>query len=178
MRGGRIGQTWGLTPEALLDQERQAPPRIAERLQAVRLIGQGYPVKEVGRMVGRHPGAVRRYLQDWNQGGPEALALGHAPGARPKLTPEHTAAVCAALPQSPQAVGVGPAVHGDSKILPAYIEPQYGVRFSRGHLRQGLPQHGFSGTRPPYVLKRARPAEQAAFRDELATLNKTPRPTR
>ena len=115
MRGGRIVQTWGLTPEALLEQERQAPPRIAERLQAVRLVWQAYPVQDVGRIVGRHPGAVRRYLQAWNQGGPEALALGHAPGARPKRTPEETAAVCAALPQSPRLSGWAPRSMGTAR---------------------------------------------------------------
>lgn len=78
------------------------------------------------------------------------------------------------MQQSPQAVGLGPAVHWDSKIRHAYIEPPYGVRFSRGPLRQWLPQHRFSGTRPIYGLKRARPAAQAAFREELATVKNAP----
>lgn len=54
--------------------------------------------------------------------------------------------------------------------MPAYMEKTYGVRFSRGPLRQGLPPRGFSGTRPTDVLKQARPADPAAFREEGATL--------
>ena len=172
MRVLRITQTWGLTPEALVDEARHASPRVAERLHAVRLIWQGYPTAEVSAIIGRHPGAIRRYVRAWNAQGPAGLVLQHAPGGRPKLTAAQTAAIVAAVQQSPAAVGFGSAVNWDSKILQAYIEEQYGVRFSRGHLRKWLPQHGFSWTRPTYVLKRARPAEPAAFAERLATLKK------
>ena len=174
MRVLRITQTWGLTPEALVEEARHAPPRVAERWHAVRLVWQGYPTAEVRAIVGRHPGVIRRYVRAWNARGPAGLVMGHAPGGRPKLSEAQTAALIAAVAQSPAAVGFGPAVNGDSKILQGYIEDQYGVRFSRGHLRQGLPQHGFRGTRPTYVVKRARPAEPAAFAERLAALKKTP----
>ena len=61
MRGLRIVKTWDLTPEQLLVEEGQAPPRVAERLQAVRLIWQGYRVTEVSRIIGRHPKAAPRH---------------------------------------------------------------------------------------------------------------------
>ena len=174
MRVLRITQTWGWTPEALVEEARHAPPRVAERWQAVRLVWQGYPTAEVRAIVGRHPGGIRRYGRAWNALGPAGLVMGPAPGGRPKLSEAQTAALIAAVAQSPAAVGFGPAVNWDSKILQAYIEDQYGVRFSRGHLRKGLPQHGFSWTRPTSVLKRARPAEQAAFAERLAALKTTP----
>ena len=178
MRRCQITNSWEWTPEALLQRERLASPRLAERLRAVRLVWQGYSGVAAAAILGRSPDGVRRYLHAWNRGGLDALTPGHGPGAAPKLTPDQTAAVVAALQQSPQAVGFGPAVNWDTKLLQAYIQQQYGVRFSRGHLSKWLHRHGFSWTRPTYVLKRARPAEQAAFREALATLKKTPGPTR
>ncbi len=138
------------------------------------MVWQGYPTATVSAMIGRHPRAVRRCVRAWNTEGPAGLVLGHAPGGRPQRTAAQTATLVATVQHSPAAVGFGPAVNGDSQILQASIEEQYGVRFSRGHLRQGLPQHGFRGTRPTYVLKRARPAEPAAFAERLATLKTTP----
>ncbi|PSR20685.1 MAG: transposase, partial [Sulfobacillus acidophilus] len=38
-------------------------------------------------------------------------------------------------------------------------------------------RHGFSWTRPTYVLAKADPARQAVFQEELVTLKKTPRTT-
>lgn len=76
-RGFRIQETWGLTPEALWEQERQA----------VRVIGQGSSVPEGGRILGRYPKTVRGYMQAGNQEGPEALALGPArssPRSKPR----------------------------------------------------------------------------------------------
>lgn len=177
VRRCRITATWALTPADLLARERGAPRRLAERLQAVRLVWEGYTGLEAARIIGRDPRVVRAYIQAWNHGGPAALVPGHAPGGSPKLTPEQTAAVVAALQASPAAVGLGPAVNWDTTILQAFIEQQYGVQFSRGHLSKWLHRHGFSWTRPTYVLKRARPAEQAAFREQLETLKKTLPPT-
>ena len=178
MRRCRITNTWDLTPEALLQRERRAAPRMAERLRAVRLVWQGQSGVAAAAILGRSPDVVRRSIQAWNRGGPDALALRAAPGAPPKLTPEQTAAVVAVLQESPQAVGCGPAVHGDTKILQTYLEQQYSVRFSRGHLSKWLHRHGFSWTRPTSVLKRARPTEQTAFQERLETVKKTPRRTR
>ncbi len=172
MRVLRITQARGLTPAALVDEARHAPPRVAERLHAVRLVWQGYATADVSAIIGRHPGAIRRYVRMWNAQGPAGLVLGPAPGGRPTRTAAQTAAIIAAVQQSPAAVGFGAAVNWDSKILQAYIEDQYRVRFSRGHLRKWLPQHGFSWTRPTYVLKRARLTEQVAFAERLAMLKK------
>ena len=177
MRRCRITATWDLTPADLLARERLSPPRLAERLRAVRLVWEGYTGLEAARIIGRDPRVVRAYIRAWNQGGPPALVPGHAPGGRPKLTDTQTATVIAALQASPAAVGLGPAVNWDTKLLQTFIEREYGIRFSRGHLSKWLHRHGFSWTRPTYVLKRARPAEQAAFREQLATLKKTPPPT-
>ena len=172
MRQCQITCAWGGTPETLLERERRAPPRLAERLRAVRLVWQGYSGVAVATIIGRSPDVVRRYIQALNHGGPDALTMGRAPGAPPTLTPDQTAVIVVALQQSPQAVGFGPAVNWDTKILQAYIQQQYGVRFSRGHLSKWLHRQGFSWTRPTYVLKRARPAEQAAFQEQLATVKK------
>ena len=84
MRVLRITQTWGLTPEALVDEARHASPRVAERLHAVRLIWQGCPTAEVSAIIGRHPGAIRRYVRAWNAQGPAGLVLQHAPGGPPQ----------------------------------------------------------------------------------------------
>ena len=86
MRVLRITQTWGLTPEALVDEARHASPRVAERLHAVRWVWQGYPTATVSAIIGRHPGAVRRYVRAWNAQGPAGLGWEHAPGGRRTLT--------------------------------------------------------------------------------------------
>ena len=90
----------------------------------MRWVGQGDPTAEGSAIGGRHPGVIRRYVRAWNALGPAGWVMGHAPGGRPQRSEAQTAALIAAVAQSPAAVGLGPAGNGDSTILPAYIEDQ------------------------------------------------------
>ncbi len=68
MRRCQITNSWEWTPEALLQRERLASPRLAERLRAVRLVWQGYSGVAAAAILGRSPDVVRRYLHAWNPG--------------------------------------------------------------------------------------------------------------
>ncbi|MBD0741466.1 transposase [Streptomyces sp. CBMA152] len=74
-------------------------------MRAVELFEQRRPDAEVTRMVGIHPGSVRRWKRLWEQGGAQALRRRPATGRPPKLDDTQVEAVRAALEQGAQTHG-------------------------------------------------------------------------
>lgn len=171
----KITQAHGYTVRALRQLEKKTPKAgIRLRLMAVRLVWEGYPAASAADILGVSARTVSTYVRAWNVGGPEALVPRHSPGQPTKIPCAIEAEILTALESSPAAVGYGIAANWDSRVLQAFIRDRYEITMSRGGLRRWLHRHGFSWTRPTYVLAKADPARQTEFRTELAALKKTP----
>jgi len=174
----KITNTHGYSVKDLRRLEKKTrPTRLRLRLMAVRLVWEGYPAASAADIIGVTRETVSAYVAAWNTGGMDALVPRHSPGQPTKIPPQVAAEILDALESSPAAVGYGVSVNWDSRVLQAFVRDRYGITMSRAGLRHWLHRHGFSWTRPTYVLAKADSARQAAFREELATLKKTP-PTR
>lgn len=174
----KITNTHGYSVKDLRRLEKKTrPTRLRLRLMAVRLVWEGYPAASAADIIGVTRETVSAYVAAWNTGGMDALVPRHSPGQPTKIPPQVAAEILHALESSPAAVGYGVSVNWDSRVLQAFVRDRYGITMSRGGLRHWLHRQGFSWTRPTYVLAKADSARQAAFREELATLKKTP-PTR
>jgi transposase len=62
--------------------------RTAERLRAIYLRAAGKTPPEIAAIVGRHTETVRRWIKQFNDGGPERLEYRHTGGQVRKLSPE------------------------------------------------------------------------------------------
>ncbi len=167
----KITQSHGYTVRELRRLEkRTSKARLRLRLMAVRLVWEGYPAASAADIIGVSARTVSLYVRAWNAGGPNALVPRHSPGQPTAIEAE----ILTALQSSPAAVGYGISANWDSRVLQAFLRDRYQITMSRGGLRRWLHRHGFSWTRPTYVLAKADPARQTAFREALATLKKTP----
>ena len=155
-------------------EKHTAKARLRLRLMAVRLVWEGYPAASAADILGVSARTVSTYVRAWNAGGPEALVPRHSPGQPTKIPAAIEAEILTALHSSPAAVGYGISANWDSRVLQAVLRDRYEISMSRGGLRRWLHRHGFSWTRPTYVLAKADPDRQAAFREDVATLRKTP----
>ncbi len=169
----KITQSHGYSVRELRQLEKKTPKaRLRLRLMAVRLVWEGYPAASAADIVGVSARTVSTYVRAWNAGGPGALVPRHSPGQPTKIPAAIEAEIVAALQSFPAAVGYGISANWDSRVLQAFLRDRYQITLSRGGLRRWLHRHGFSWTRPTYVLAKADPARQAAFQEELATLRK------
>ena len=175
----KITQSHGYNVRELRQLEKKTPKaRLRLRLIAVRLVWEGYPAASAADILGVSARPVSTYVRAWNAGGPEALVPRHSPGQPTKIPVAIATEIIAALQSSPAAVGYGISANWDSRVRQAFLRDRYQITLSRGGLRRWLHRHGFSWTRPTYVLAKADPTRQAAFQEEIATLKKTPRTTR
>jgi transposase len=130
------------------------------RLQAARLLEEGYSEAEVARRVGVHRQSVNRWAQQLLAGGRPALKHPGRAGRRARLTAPDVARIRTGLKRGPEALGY------DTPLWTAWrvsdlIERTCGVRYSSGHVWRILRALGWSCQRP---TGRALERDEAAIR--------------
>jgi transposase len=150
-----------LEPEQLRARARAAPAPDRLRWLAARLVAEGRPATEVGRLVGFSPEWVRALVRRYNAGGPDALGDGRRgnAGGAPLLDAAGRASLAEAL--------AGPAPGGGiwtCRSVAAWIGARLGRPVPEQRGCEWMVRLGFSPQRPRPREERADPAAQDAFK--------------
>lgn len=112
------------------------------RLLALASIYDGCKRLEAARIGGATLQVIRDWVLRFNAEGPEGLVDRKPPGAAPKLTPEHRAALARSVEDGPI-----PAVHGvvrwRIKDLVAWLHEEFGLSVAESTVRGALKDMGF-----------------------------------
>ena len=117
------------------------------RLKAARLFDKGLNAPEVARRLGVARQVGYRWRSAWQKGGLAALASRGQTGPKPRLDPNQTQEVVAALLARPAAHGYRTQLWTLPRVA-ALIEKLTGVRYHPGHVWKLLGSSGFSCQRP------------------------------
>lgn len=128
------------------------------RLRAWELWQQGWKQKDIVRALGVSKGAVSQWLKRGKTEGKPALRRHPAPGAQPKLSAEHLAALPSLLNQGAEAFGFRGQVWTGRRVAEV-IKRQFGVSYHPGHCSRLLARLKYSVQKP---------VQRASQRDEAA----------
>jgi transposase len=117
------------------------------RKTAAGFFKKGYSAPEVARRLGVARQVAYRWKEAWEQGGKAALASKGSAGPKPKLTPQQTQTITAALLAGPAAQGYKTALWTLSRVTDL-IASLTGVQYHPGHVWRLLGASGFSCQRP------------------------------
>jgi len=176
MRIRNLTETHGWTVEDLETLEKQTKDvRQRERISAVRLIMQGYCIKEIADILSRNRQTISTYVQMFEQSGMEGLlSRGASPGKPSRLSQEEQNLLKdTILKETPKSIKLGLESSWNTRNIQALIQKEFHVQLSRDGIRRMLHRMGLSYTRPTYQLKRANPSLQAAFKQEIDFVKKT-----
>ena len=175
MRIRKLAVTHGWTAESLETLEKQTKDmRQRERISAVRLLMQGYSVKETAKILSRTRQTVSAYIHTFEQAGMEKLlSRGASPGKPSRLSPEEQARLKETiLNETPKSIKLGLESSWHTRNIQAYIKKEFHVHLGREAIRLLLHRLELRYTRPTYQLKRADASQQAAFKQELNLVKK------
>ena len=145
--------------------------RLRDRAQIVLLAQRDRPHQVIAEDLGITPRSVQRWLNAYLERGLDGLQPRHAPGAKPKLTPD-------LAPLLQQWVIGGPLQQGLDRANWTYAEladhlyKTTGVRVQKSAMQVFCSRHDIRPYRPTYHFLRGDPVKQAAAREDLAALKK------
>ena len=169
----KVTTAHGFTPHTLRKLEKRTGSlRMRFRLMAVRLVWEEYPATAVAEIIGVTAETVSSYVASWNRGGPDALIPGKSSGQPTKIPAELESEILTALQQTPLSVKYGEAANWDTRVFQGFLRDRYQIAMSRAGCTKWLHRHGFSWTRPTYVLAKADPDRQQAWVQALHELKK------
>ncbi len=144
------------------------------RYQAVRLYGTQYPLQTVIDVTGSSISRLRDWVRAYRTAGLDALADHRCGGNSAKLTPDQRREVETRLQQFPPHQILGTQAHTPSgqfwtvEDLQEALRRWYGVQYqSRVSYHNLFHRCGFSYQRTEKVFKSQRPAEIAAFQEQV-----------
>ena len=117
------------------------------RMEAARLLEQGYSQSEVARCVKAHRQSVSQWAQQLEQGGRRALKKAGRAGRQPRLRPEDLGRIERALKRGPQALGYESNLWTCWRVA-HLIEHECGVKYDSSQAWRILRQLGWSCQRP------------------------------
>jgi transposase len=117
------------------------------RLEAARLLKQGWSQAEVAREVGVHRQSVSRWAKQLEAGGRKSLKKAGRAGRKPRLSAADLRRIERALERGPEAFGYSTNLWTAPRVA-ELIESECGVRFHPGHVWRVLRQLGWSCQRP------------------------------
>lgn len=139
--------------------------REGRRLRAWQLHQQGWKQGKIAEALGVTQGAVSQWLARARDGGRAALRSRPAPGAPPRLRPDHLAARPALLARGAPAVGFSGA--GWTRARSAeVIKREFGVTYHRDHIGRLLKAVGWTVHKPIERATQRDEEEIAAWREE------------
>lgn len=144
------------------------------RYDVVLLYMEGYPQKEISKILHIPRRTVSCHIASYKKGGMEALIIKKQPGARKKLTDAQEVELISVIStQTPEEAGVGIFANWTAALACAFVEQRFGVQFSNRGMLNLFERMGLSYTRPTYTLAKADPEKQEQFRETFETLKKT-----
>lgn len=150
--------------EAKQAMKREKERRMYERYQAVYLHLKGKSIKEIAESLNRSKETIYSYIRAYEQGGLAALSMKYSPGAPARLTKEQQEQLKETIVHSvPHEVGFTARYNWTLEIIAAYIEREFGHRYSLRGVSKMMQRQGLSYTKPTYTLAAADPEKQRQF---------------
>ena len=144
------------------------------RMEAARLLGQGYSHAEVARRVKAHRQSVGLWDRLRQQGGRRALKKAGRAGRKPRLRSEDLRCIERALKRGPQALGYETSLWTSARVA-HLIEHECGVKYDPSQAWRILRKMGWSCQRPTgRALERDEAKIQQWKKDRWPELKKTP----
>jgi transposase len=151
-----------LDPDAQAELERRyhstRDAATRTRYQMVLLNAQGHPPPQVAMLVRCSPDTVRRVLNRYVAGGPDAVPHRPHPGQPPHYPPGWEAELVRVADLDPHQVGVDSALWS-CRLLADYLARVTGHRAGIETVRHALHRAGFVCKRPRWVLSRKAQAQ-------------------
>ncbi len=119
----------------------------ARRLQALRLLDEGFSLNEIGRMLDIAASSVMRWRDARDSGGEEALKVRFSPGRPRSLTDRQRRKVVKLLLKGAMANGFSTELWTTARVA-RLIEQHCEVQFHRSHVARLLHEMGFSCQKP------------------------------
>jgi len=126
------------------------------RMQAAKLLKEGFTEAEVARRIGVHRQSVNRWAKQLNSGGRSALKRAARTGRPPQMSAEDLRRIEKGLKRGPEALGYGTSLWTSWRVVDL-IERECGVKYSTVHAWRVLRSLGWTPQRP---------ARRALERDE------------
>jgi len=147
--------------------------RMKKRYDAVRLSLEKYTYTEIARILDITYQTVSIYVKAYKESGIEGLTMNYSPGRTKKLTDEQEQSLYNCISTKlPKDVGFKPFVNWTAHLVCEWVLKEFGVQFSERGMRNIFTRLQLSYTRPTYVLKKADPIKQEAFKDEFEHIKK------
>jgi transposase len=134
--------------------------RMYERYQALYLHLKGKPVKEIAETLNRSTKTVKSYIQAYKAGGLAALQMKYSPGTNKVIGRKLKQTIVGSLPHE---VGFTARHNWTLEIIAAFIEREFGHRYSLRGVFKMMHRLGLSYTKPTYTLAAADPEKQSQF---------------
>lgn len=145
------------------DAERDGVYRVAKRIHAVLLNGQGYTSGRIAELLRAPRSKVSDWLASYQTYGFDAMLEGHRSGRPCELEENQRVALADIIDSGPVAYGLDSSVW-TSPMIARVIAEEFAVRYHPGHVRKLLYAMGFSVQRPKRILARADPTAQDRWR--------------
>jgi putative transposase len=143
------------------------------RYDAVRLSYEKRPYVEIARILDLTYQTVSTYVKSYKESGIAGLTIKESPGRAKKLTEEQEKQLYDCISTKlPKDVGFKPFVNWTAPLACKWVLKEFGMQFSERGMRNVFERLELSYTRPTYVLKKADPVKQEAFKDEFEHLKK------
>jgi len=157
------------------EAERDGAYRVAKRLRAVLLNGEGRTSGELADILQSPRSKVSEWLSRYEAYGVEGLLEGYRPGRPAILTDKQREQLGDILDSGPVAYGLDTGIW-TSPMIAWVIEQEFGVQYHPGHVRKLLHGLDFSVQRPRRILARADAAAQDRWhRHTYPNLKKIPK---
>lgn len=158
------------------EAEADGAYRVARRLHAVVLNGEGYTSGKVASVLKAPRSKVSEWLSNYETHGLEGLLEGYRSGRPARLNEAQRTALQDIIESGPVAYGFDCGVWTSPRVR-RVIEEEFNVEYHAGHVRKLLHELGFSVQRPRRILARADVTEQDRWhRRTYPNIKKKPKP--
>jgi len=147
--------------------------RMKLRYDVIRLHLQKRPNAEIAEICAITHQTVLNYINAYTKSGLDGLTIAKPPGRSRKLTEEQEKQLYECISTKlPKDVGFDPFVNWTAPLAQQWVHKQFGIQFSERGMRNVFARLNLSYTRPTYVLKKADPVKQEAFKLGFESLKK------
>jgi len=144
------------------------------RYDVIRLHLQNRTRTEIAEICAITYQTVKNYIVAYQELGIEGLEIGKSSGRKRKLSDEQEQQLYDCISTKlPKDVGFAPFVNWTASLACRWVEGEFGVKFSERGMRDVFYRLNLSHSRPTYVLKKADPEKQEAFKQDFETLKKS-----
>jgi len=144
------------------------------RRKAMKLLEEGFSMNEVGRRIGAAPISVKRWRDQRDKNGDQALAPKPVPGRPPKLDPRQKKKLLKILLKGAIRNGYRTELWTTARIV-EIIEANFGVKYHRDHIGRLMKSLGWSWQKPERrALERDEEKIEKWKREDWPRIKKTP----